>query len=178
MHMHVQLTHAAIVTCLAIVLIAAVFDLVSRRIPNVLTLGGVLIGIALHAAVSGPRGAFYALVGALVCAIVPIMGFIRGEMGGGDVKLFAAIGALAGPSLGIDAQAFTFIVVLLVLWPWRLVRAGALRQTVMNAVARARAFVTRSPAPEFVPVKVAPVVLGPSILIGLALAVVRHGGLS
>lgn len=173
-----QLTHAAVVTCLAIVFIAATSDLVFRRIPNVLTLGGVLIGVALHAAVSGPRGALFAVIGAIACSIVPIMGFVRNEMGGGDVKLFAAIGALAGPSLGMDAQAFTFVIVLLVLWPWRLLRAGALRRMLRNGLLKIRAIITRSPMPALEPVRVAPVVLGPSILIGVVLAIVRHGSLT
>jgi len=173
------LTHAAVVTCLAVVGIAALCDLATRRIPNVLTVGGLLIGLALHATVSGFKGFLFALVGAAVCAVIPIIGFARGEMGGGDVKLFAAIGALVGPSLGIDAQAFTFVVVLLVLWPYRLLRAGILRRSLVDAYSRIRAIVTRSPRPASAgPVAVAPVVLGPAILLGLALAIARHGGLS
>lgn len=177
-----MLTHAAVFACIAIAIASALFDLVSRRIPNLLTIGGLLLGVCLHAVVSGGRGALFSLAGAIVCAVIPMMGFMRGEMGGGDVKLFAAIGALVGPSLGLDAEAFTFVVVLVVLWPWRLARAGVLRHVLAGAYARTRSLLCRSavvvaPAPH-APTAVAPVILGPSILLGLTLAIVRHGGLS
>lgn len=172
--------------CLAIVTVSALCDLATRRIPNILTLGGVVLGVSIHTAVGWAtggahdafRGASFAVLGAVLCAVIPLMGFARGEMGGGDVKLFAAIGALAGPSLGFDAQAFAFAFALLVLWPWRLVRAGALRQVARGMWTKLRArLLLRPPPSSSAPVAVAPVVLGPTILIGLCAAIVRHGGL-
>ncbi len=47
----------------AIVLIAAILDLRSRRIPNWLTLPGVLVGISLNTALSGTPGLISALKG-------------------------------------------------------------------------------------------------------------------
>lgn len=170
---------SSVVACVGIVGVAAACDLATRRIPNLLTLGGILLGLVLHAAlgfvdggIGGAfRGAAFASIGASVCVVIPLVAFIRREMGGGDVKLFAAIGALAGPSLGIDAEAFTFVFALLVLWPWRLFRAGALRHVALS-LWRSLSAKNGSPAE---PVAVAPVVLGPAILIGLCAAITRHG---
>ena len=151
---------------------AAVSDLATRRIPNVLTLGGVGLGVVMHAAmglVDGPvaalRAAAVALFGAVACAILPGLGFWRGEMGGGDVKLFAALGALLGPAVGFDAQAFTFVVVLVVLWPWRIATSGAARRWLAGVLRRDRR----------VDIPVARVVLGPAIFFGLSCALLRHG---
>lgn len=85
-------------------LIAAVYDMRFRRIPNWLTLSGVLVGIALNAFLNVRGEAWYAgftwltaLAGmGLAFAIYFPLYLVRG-MGAGDVKLMAAIGALAGP---------------------------------------------------------------------------------
>jgi prepilin peptidase CpaA len=172
---------SSVVACVAIVGVAAACDLATRRIPNALTLGGIVLGIVLHTAVGfvdaraggAFRGASFALIGMMVCAAIPLVAFLRGEMGGGDVKLFAAIGALAGPSLGIDAQAFTFVFALLVLWPWRLYRAGALGRVATQLWSKVAGVAPNALSAE--PVRVAPVVLGPTILIALCVAITRHG---
>src|SRR5689334_12516473 len=93
-----------------VVLASVVSDLATRRIPNIITVSGVVIGLAAHAAAGavdggvtgGLRGFAFAVVGALACALLPFLGWRKGEMGGGDVKLFAAIGALVGPGTGFN----------------------------------------------------------------------------
>jgi prepilin peptidase CpaA len=78
----------------ALVLAAAAYDLRLRRIPNWLTLGGLIAGFALHAWLGGRREA--ALGFALAVAVyLPL--FLLRAVGGGDLKLMAAVGALAGP---------------------------------------------------------------------------------
>jgi prepilin peptidase CpaA len=49
------------------------------------------------------------VAGSLLCGLVPYLLFRKGAAGGGDVKLFAAIGAVAGLGLGIEAQLVTFL---------------------------------------------------------------------
>jgi prepilin peptidase CpaA len=169
---------AILCACVGIVAAGALCDFFTRRIPNLLTLGGFILGIGYHGSVGfvergvggGLRGIGLALLGAILCAIVPTMSFNRGEMGGGDVKLFAAIGAMAGLSLGIDAQAITFIFAALILWPWRLAKAGKLRAFGAQIVAKV---LRRSEKLDAI--KVAPVVLGPSIFLGLCVSLLRHG---
>jgi prepilin peptidase CpaA len=176
--------HTAIIACLALVVVATVTDVVSRKIPNTLTLGGIVVGLGLHAATGfvdgGASGALHgfgrALVGIAVCGIIPVLSFARREMGGGDVKLFAAIGALCGPVLGFDVQACAFLVLMVVVTPWRLLRHGALRVGLRNAVTVAsNLFRTKEHKQACVPLKMAPVIMGPSILAGVCLALVRHG---
>ena len=110
--------------CLALVFVAMLHDWKTRKIPNYLTLGGIVFGIVIHAATGGLKGAGFSLLGAGMCLVLPAIQFARGEMGGGDVKLFAAVGAIVGPSVGFDAEAITFALALFVLWPYRLVRGG------------------------------------------------------
>jgi prepilin peptidase CpaA len=81
---------------LAISLIACVSDLRSRRIPNVLTFGAAIAGLVVHTAVEGASGALTAGGGWLTGLILFLPFFALGGMGGGDVKLLAALGAWLG----------------------------------------------------------------------------------
>ena len=177
----------AVWVCIALAIAASAWDFATRRIPNILTVGGVFIGIALHGAVgfvdlgwSGlARGVGLALVGLGACSAFPLFSFLRGEMGGGDVKLFAAIGALCGPSLGFDVQACTFLVTLAIVLPWRLARHGAFGATLRNArTVVTNAFAKREARRPYHRVTLPPVIMAPSILAGLCLALVRRGVLS
>jgi prepilin peptidase CpaA len=77
---------------------ACVTDLRARRIPNALTFGSALAALAFHLAVGGIPGLGWALCGWLVGAALFFPIFALGGMGGGDVKLLAALGAWVGPA--------------------------------------------------------------------------------
>lgn len=81
---------------LALVGIAVFTDLRERRIPNWLTVSGVLVGLALAAIETAgfPTAALLGVVTALAIAF-PL--FALGGIGAGDVKLLAAVGAFVGP---------------------------------------------------------------------------------
>jgi prepilin peptidase CpaA len=83
---------------LALLAWAAVQDVRTRRIRNWLTLSlagaGLLISFVPHGGISPPQ----ALLGLLVGFAVPFVLFALGALGGGDVKLLAAIGAWVGPA--------------------------------------------------------------------------------
>ena len=89
---------------LALVLGAAVYDIRYRRIPNWLTVGGVLFGLILNSflyqgispAVFGFSGLFFALKGLMLAFAVYVFLYVLRAMGAGDVKLMAAVGAIAG----------------------------------------------------------------------------------
>ncbi len=82
---------------LAIAISAAVCDLRMRRIPNLLTFGAAAAGLIYHLT-SGGVGAFgHSAAGWLVGALVFIVPFALRGLGGGDVKLLAALGAWIGP---------------------------------------------------------------------------------
>jgi prepilin peptidase CpaA len=106
------LVAAAIVTA-----IAAWIDYRTGHIPNWLTLGPLAAAPLAHAAVAFAMGRQSAaldalglsLLGALVCGLVPLLLFRVDAIGGGDVKLLAAVGALCGPLLGIEAELYGFL---------------------------------------------------------------------
>lgn len=81
----------------ALVLVAALFDLRWRRIPNWLTLFGWTFGVTLQAWEHGWHGVREALTGSLVAFGLYVVLFALRAMGGGDVKLMAAVGAFTGP---------------------------------------------------------------------------------
>jgi prepilin peptidase CpaA len=93
----------------AVVVVATVTDLRSRRIPNWLVLPFLLLGFAVSGYLHGWHGigqSFEGLaVGALLFGILAFMG----GMGMGDVKLCAAIGAWIGPSQMLFALVLTGI---------------------------------------------------------------------
>ncbi|MGA8026812.1 MAG: prepilin peptidase [Bryobacteraceae bacterium] len=85
------------IVLIGIVVVAAAYDLRFRRIPNWLNLSGVIVGVGMNTLLFELHG-FTAAVLGLLCALlvyVPLY-LIRG-MGAGDVKLMAAVGAIAGP---------------------------------------------------------------------------------
>lgn len=72
-------------------------DLRSRRIPNWLTVSGLLAGVGVHAWIAGWRGILLALGGAgLALAILLPLVLLR-ALGAGDWKLMGAAGAFVGP---------------------------------------------------------------------------------
>jgi prepilin peptidase CpaA len=80
----------------AIAMAGAFHDARSRRIPNQLTLTAMAAGFGARAALGGWLGLESALWGALLAGGVFFLFFVVGGMGGGDVKLMAAVGAWAG----------------------------------------------------------------------------------
>jgi prepilin peptidase CpaA len=174
----------AIGVCFAIVALAAIWDLVSQTMPNVLTLGGVALGIAIRAAVGytdaglqgALRGVAWAFAGIGLCSALPLVSYLRKEMGGGDLKLFAAIGALCGPVLGFNTQASTYAVILVAVIPFRLIRHGAFRATMKNvATDIANMFRPQAKRVTVTAVRLPPHPLGPSIFAGMCVAFTLHG---
>lgn len=80
----------------ALLLLALAFDLRERRIPNWLTAGAALLGLATQLILLGRAGLGSGLAGFLLGLVVLLPLFIIGKFGGGDLKLLAAIGALRG----------------------------------------------------------------------------------
>ena len=82
-------------TLLTIILVAAFFDIKERRIPNWIILFGLIAGLVLGAFQSSTQlisnvAGFFA---GMMALMIP---FAFGWMGAGDVKFFAAVGALLG----------------------------------------------------------------------------------
>lgn len=78
------------------ILIAFYTDVRYSKIPNVLNVVGVAVGLAYHGYQGGVTGFLHACLAAVIgFAILLILYFLK-AMEAGDVKLFAAIGALTG----------------------------------------------------------------------------------
>jgi prepilin peptidase CpaA len=86
-----------VMVLLVVLLTAAVFDVLYRRIPNWLTVTGVVLGIAMNTLIGTPEGGLvFSLVGLAVAFGVYAGLYALRAMGAGDVKLMAAVGALVG----------------------------------------------------------------------------------
>jgi prepilin peptidase CpaA len=98
---HVHLLYAMV---LIASLVAAVTDVRRGLIPNWLTLPLLLVAPLLHALRAGWAGVVLSVLGLLICGSIPLLFHRLGAMGGGDVKLFAALGALVGPGMGLEIE--------------------------------------------------------------------------
>lgn len=81
---------------LIVITTATLWDISTNRIPNLITLPAIVLGILLNTYYSGLTGLGDALAGSVVGILLLIIPFAFGGMGGGDVKLLAAVGALNG----------------------------------------------------------------------------------
>lgn len=84
--------------------IAAYTDATTGHIPNWITFPVIGAGILVCVLAFGWDGAQFSLLGAAVCFGMPYLMFRAGGMGGGDVKLFAGLGAFLGLRLGLEVE--------------------------------------------------------------------------
>lgn len=89
--------------------ICVVTDLRERRIPNVITLPMILIGILYMGIFNGWSGLGASILGMFLISFPYVIVFALGGMGGGDVKLMAAIGAWLGPAIGVWVLLMTVL---------------------------------------------------------------------
>jgi prepilin peptidase CpaA len=78
--------------------VACVTDIRTRRIPNWLTFGAAAAAVVFHAVMAPSAGLMLALSGWFVGALMMFAPFALRGLGGGDVKLVAALGAWLGPA--------------------------------------------------------------------------------
>jgi prepilin peptidase CpaA len=92
---------------IAFVLTVAAGDLMWKRIPRQLTTAACVIGLVYHALFGGFLSA---LVAAAAGFAIGVIFFRMGAIGGGDVKLLAALGALLGLALWGKAMFIAILV--------------------------------------------------------------------
>ena len=100
-----------------LVLVASLLDLIWRRIPNWLTLGAALLGLAGGYWEAGISGLGLSLLGLLLGFALLLPGYLLRMTGGGDLKLMAAVGSLLGPRLIL----YAFLLYILAGLAWALV---------------------------------------------------------
>lgn len=171
-----------LIAALVVTLIAAVADVRSGEIPQWLTGGTVLVGTLAHVIYAAARlpGSValaeggYSILGVIACAFVPLVLYRQDAIGGGDVKLFAAIGALLHPRIGFEAQMYAFFAAGL-LAPARLAYEGKLFRTLKNVVLIAsNPILPKSRRREIEPTLMTWFRFGPAIFLGTGLAVYLH----
>jgi prepilin peptidase CpaA len=81
--------------CAFMLLLAVAWDVQTHRIPNLLVLGGVLLGWATACLPSG-MGLQSATLGSLTGLVVFLPLYLLRILGAGDVKLLTAVGAFVG----------------------------------------------------------------------------------
>jgi prepilin peptidase CpaA len=98
-------SHPDLILPLLLSLGMAACDLKTRRIPNYLTLGGILGGLGFQLGYHGLPGLLNGLAGLGLGFILLLGPYLLGGMGAGDVKASAALGAW----LGLRHAAYLFV---------------------------------------------------------------------
>jgi prepilin peptidase CpaA len=107
-------------------------DLRTRKIPNYLTLGAALAGLAYNLAVYGWGGLGTSMLGLLLGFGLLILPYLLGGIGAGDVKAMAALGAWLGPAWTLSLFCYMAIAggllsLAIMIWKgilWQKIRQG------------------------------------------------------
>jgi prepilin peptidase CpaA len=132
--MHSSFQALIIGVVVAVALAAAVIDGLTGRIPNWLTLPAMALGLVAHGVAHGASAFGFSVLGLLLTALVPVIFYQASTgraIGGGDVKLAAAIGALCGPMQGLEIE-FAALSVLMFLALVRITYDGKLTRVLGN----------------------------------------------
>jgi len=119
---------------------AGIIDIRTRRIPNWLCAAGLVAGFAARFYLEGAQGLLIAAEGFGLATLIYLPLWLLRGMGAGDVKLMAALGAIAGPkqwfvlfiASAIVGAALALVVVM---------RRGRLGATAMNTLYLAKELV-------------------------------------
>ncbi len=79
-----------------VLVVAAVTDLRSQKIPNTLTYPVMAIGLFYHGVTNNLNGLLFSTAGLASGIIFLMLPYLLGVMGAGDVKLMGAVGAILG----------------------------------------------------------------------------------
>lgn len=137
----------ALLTALIIAATAVVTDLKSRTIPNALVVAGSVAGLCLNGWIGGGAGLLRSLLGGLGGFIVFLPFYLLRGMGGGDIKLMAALGFCLG-LIAILQTALVASIAGAVLAIVVAARQGALSRTLSNTGRLLVSWITRGPRPS------------------------------
>lgn len=172
--------HWFTVFAVVVAAVAAWLDWRTGHIPNWVTLGPLCIAplahFALQVSFTTARVAIEAMgvsvLGAAVCALVPLMLYRAGAIGGGDVKLLAALGAIFRPLVGIEAEFYAFLAAALIA-PARLAYEGKLMRVLGNTLTLAfNPFRPKERRRQITPEMMTSIRFGPAIFLGTCAAAI------
>lgn len=172
----------AFAVLVALLLAASVTDVRSHWISNWLTYPGILTGLLLNAGGLGWLGLGWpglqtALVGFLACGGLMLVAFVFFEIGGGDVKLVAMIGAFLGLESGIEVVLWTFSLgfvlgIAVIIWQIGVVNLIGAAFLHLKLVVQAKGWVPLTP-PERKPLQRG-LFLAPAALVAALIVGYRH----
>ncbi len=82
---------------LAFLSVAVYIDMRTMTIPKWVTVSMALAGIIYYGITLGKEGVMFSVQGLLLGFLILLIPYLAGGIGGGDVKLLAAVGAMKGP---------------------------------------------------------------------------------
>jgi prepilin peptidase CpaA len=136
----------------ALVIVAAIWDIRTRRIPNWLTLAGVILGVALNTFLFDRplEGLWFSLKGFGLALGIYMLLYVLHAMGAGDVKLMAAVGAMVGAADWFGIMVLTSVAgavagLALVFFKGRLRRTLGNVGLIVTSLVRGRAPYKQSP---------------------------------
>jgi prepilin peptidase CpaA len=94
---------------IALVLIAAIYDAATQRIPNWTSLFIVLLGLGWNIFSAEGLGIRSSGLGLLAGLLMMLPSYVFGGMGAGDVKLMSAIGAVVGINRVLDVALCSYL---------------------------------------------------------------------
>lgn len=168
---------------IAVSAVGAWFDWRTGNIPNWVTLAPLGIAPLVHFTVTFIQAGSFApalqaagtsVLGAVACAVVPLLLYRSDAMGGGDVKLLAAVGAIMQPLAGVEAEFYAFAAAALFA-PARLAYEGKLMRVIGNTVALAvNPFLPKHRRRQISPDMLTRLRFGPAIFVGTSCAALTH----
>ena len=175
--------HVVLIVAIAVAALAAWTDWRRGEVPNWLTYGALIFGPLLNIGrmlyAKEPMEAAlteggFSLAGAAVCAIVPVLLYRQGAIGGGDLKLLAAVGAILQTTLGVESQMYGFFGAALFA-PAMLAYQGKLISTLKNSFTIfVNLFLPKGKRKNVEETALSWLRLGPAVLFGVVLTAYLH----
>ncbi len=133
--------HGFLIAAVLVAGVSAVLDWRTGLIPNWITLPALLGGPLAHviyglrvqglAANDALQEGGVSLGGAILCSFAPLILYRQNAIGGGDIKLLAALGAIGQVTIGIEMELYAFLAAAIIA-PARLAYDGKLLKTLKN----------------------------------------------
>ena len=95
--------------CSCYIIVALITDIRFMKIPNVLTIPSIIMGVVGHTIHAGFSGLSESIIGLTVSFIIMFILYVFGVVGAGDVKLFGGIGAWTGAWFSIHTIVYSLL---------------------------------------------------------------------